>query len=83
MRDFLDVEGELRLHMLMFAFGIVHNGAVFRAELGKLDGNRDIGGLGVAERVADVVREAPTAKASSLALCALRKSFTTKSPERT
>ena len=83
MRDFLYVESELRLNMLMFAFGIAHDRAVFCAQLRELDGNRNIGGLGVADRVAYVVRKAPTAKASSSAFCALRKRFTTKSPDRT
>ena len=55
--DFVDVEGELGLDVLVFAFGVVDVGAVFGGELGELDGDGEIGGFGVTDGVADVVRE--------------------------
>ena len=58
MRDFVDVEGEFGLNMLMLAFGIVHRRShISRASFGKFDGDGEVGGLGVADGVADVVGE--------------------------
>lgn len=57
MRDFVDVEGELGLDVLVCAFGVVDSVAVFRAEPGELDRDGLVGGTGVADVVADVVGE--------------------------
>src|ERR1700757_4819716 len=43
MRNFIDVEGKLRLHMLVLALGVADHGSVFRAKLGELHRNRAIG----------------------------------------
>ena len=55
--DLVDVEGELGLNMLVLPFGVVDAVAVFVLELGELDGDGDIGGLRMADGVADVVGE--------------------------
>ena len=47
MRDFIYVEGEFRLNMLVLALGIAHRRAIFGAQPGKLDRNSKVGGLGV------------------------------------
>jgi hypothetical protein len=53
--DLVDVEGELGLDVLVFALGVADGLAVFCGELGKLDGDAEVGGFGVADGVADVV----------------------------
>ena len=55
--ELVDVEGEFDADVLVFALGIVDRWAVFLRELGKLDGNGAVGGIGVSDVVADVVRE--------------------------
>src|SRR5215469_7084836 len=57
MRDFVDVEGKFSLNMLMLALGVIHRTAVLRAEFRKLNWNRKVSGLRVANGVADVVGE--------------------------
>ncbi len=57
MRNLVDVEGELGLNMLALSLGVVHLGAVFCAEAGKLDRHGKVDGRGVTNRVADVVGE--------------------------
>ena len=55
MRDFVYVESELGLHMLMLAFGVVYFRAIFGAELGELDSDGEVYGGGVSDGVSDVV----------------------------
>ena len=55
--DFVDVEGELGLDVLMLALCVGDAVAVAGFELGELDGDGEIGGGGVANAVADVVGE--------------------------
>jgi hypothetical protein len=55
--DFVDVEGELGLHVLVFAFSVGDAVTVLAAKLGELDGDGEVGGFGVADGVADVVGE--------------------------
>ena len=55
--NLVDVEGELSLDMLVFAFGIVHHRPVARAQFWKLHGYREIRRLGVTDGIADVVRK--------------------------
>src|SRR6266568_6122543 len=57
MRDFVDVEGELCSNVLVLPLGVVDDGAILRAKLGKLDGNSKVGRFRVAHRVSDVVGE--------------------------
>ncbi len=57
MRDFIDIEGEFCLDVLVFSFGVVDGAAVLLLELGELDGHGAVGGHGVADAVADVVGE--------------------------
>ena len=82
--DLVDVEGELRLDVLVFALRIGDGGPILGFEFGKFDRYGQVGCVLVSDCVADVVGKGrPMAKASSLALCALRKRATTKSPVRT
>jgi hypothetical protein len=55
--DFVDVEGEFGLDVLVFAFGVGDGVTVLVAELGELDGDGEVGGFGVTDGVADVVGE--------------------------
>ncbi len=57
MRDLVDVEGKFSLNVLVLALGVIDGRPVFRPELWKLDGDGDVGGFGVTDRVADVVRK--------------------------
>ena len=57
MCDLVDVEGKFRLNVLVLAFGIADGRSVFCLQLGKLDWNSKVGGVRVAERIADIVRE--------------------------
>ena len=43
LRQLIDVEGELRAHMLVFAVGKAHHFAVLPGQLGKLQRHRAIG----------------------------------------
>ena len=55
--DFVDVKGELGLHVLVFAFGVGDAMPELVAKLGEFDGDGEVGGFGVADAVADVVGE--------------------------
>src|ERR1035437_6362270 len=56
-RDLVDVERELGLHMLMLALGIVDEGAIFCTQLGKLDRDGEVGGERMPFSISDVVRK--------------------------
>ena len=55
--DLVDVEGELGADVGVLAFVVGDDGAVLLFELGELDGDGLVDGLGVADGVADVMRE--------------------------
>ena len=57
MCDLIDIERKLGPHVLVFALSIVHARPVARRELGELDRDGAVGGLRVAERIPDVVRQ--------------------------
>src|SRR5208283_2265670 len=61
-RDLIDVEGELGLHVLMLAFGIIHGVAITSCEFGKLKSDCPVGCLRVAVGVTDVMRHSPDGK---------------------
>ena len=62
MGDFIDVESELDLYVLVPGLGVVDHRAVLGSELGELDGNSDVGGAGVANCVSDVMGERANGK---------------------
>ena len=62
MRNLVDVEGELGLDVGMLPFAEGDDRAIFRGQLGKLDRHGAIGGLGVADVVADVMGKRPNGK---------------------
>ena len=57
MRDLVDVEGKFGLNVLVLAFAVADGASVFCLQFRELDGNGEVGGVSVAERIADVVRE--------------------------
>jgi len=57
MRDLVDVEGEFGLDVLVLPFRVTYRRAVFGAEFGELNGNGNVGGFGMPDGVADVMRE--------------------------
>ena len=62
MRNLVNVEGELGLDVRMLVFAVGHDRAILRGQLGKLHRHGSIGGLGVADIVADVMGERPNGK---------------------
>ena len=57
MGDLVDVEGELGLDVLVLALAVGDGGTVAGFQFGELDGDGEIGGVGMADGVADVVGE--------------------------
>ena len=57
MRDFVDVESEFSLNVLVLAFRVIHRSTVLGAELWELNGDGEIGGFRVTDRVANVMRK--------------------------
>jgi len=55
--DLVNVEGEFGLNVLMTPLGVVDDAAVFAGKGGEFNGDGEVCGLGVADGVADVVRE--------------------------
>ena len=78
MGDFVDVEGKLGLHVGVGRLCVVDDRAELRLEFGERNGNGQVCWLGSDRRSRRCSRRAPTAKASSSALEALRKRATTK-----
>ena len=62
MRDFVDVEGKLRLDVLVLAFGIVDRMAVLSLELVELHRHRKVGGQRMPVGIADVMRKSADGK---------------------
>ena len=73
MGNFIDVEGELSLNVLVFAFTIIDGLAVFGGERGELDGDGEIGGVGVADGVADVMGESADGEGELVSIAGVAK----------
>ena len=73
MGNFIDVEGELSLNVLVFAFTIIDGLAVFGGERRELDGDGEIGGVGVADGVADVMGESADGEGELVSIAGVAK----------
>src|SRR6185503_16498358 len=68
--NLIDVQGELCLNVLMFALRITNRVTVPGTQLGELEGDREIGRFGMANRVAYVMRK--SANGESQFVCVMR-----------
>ena len=72
-RNLVDVEGELRLHMGMFILTVGNDRAIFRGQIGKFDGHCVVGCHRVPYVVPDVMRKRPYRKGQLVSILGIAK----------
>ena len=77
-RNLVDVEGELRLHVGMCILAVGNHRAIFRGQFGKLDGHRVVGSDGVSYVVADVMGQSPNGEGELVSILGIAKEVNDK-----